>query len=206
MDVKNFKRDRDAFFDPLVTLWCSLSSFNVAIESYHRGGFSKIPSMEDHYIELRGKTVDCIFWCSSIMNQIKNDSWPDELVMAYEAPKSGSVGNKLEFRHAGISGFMYSAVGSCFITYYESNKERVVSKFGENTSAWPDIWKFGRVVRNSIAHKGVVTITNARSNPVAWRGIQISANSNGQSIFTPQTLIGVGDVIPLMEEMDAVLI
>jgi hypothetical protein len=51
----------------------------------------------------------------------------------------------------GIANIYTSIIGPLFVEFYEAYDEWLYRKLG-NPEKWPDVWRFGRVVRNSISH------------------------------------------------------
>ena len=90
-----------------------------------------------------------------------------------------------------------------FIKYFERVRDEVETKFGVSVTAWPSVWNFGRTVRNALTHRGVLDIRSPNATPVTWRILTLTHTDNGQELLAPTKFLGVGDLIPLLLEMDA---
>ena len=67
---------------------------------------------------------------------------------------------------------------------------------------WPQIWNFGRIMRNACSHNSKIYFENNRAVPVSWKGLTYSPSDNGHPIFED---IGPADLIFLIIEMDIAL-
>ena len=205
MHVVTYVPSKHTFFDELATLFISLSSFNAAIESYWNCGVTRIPMTQDHTLYLYGRFVAVAWQPNQFMHKVKLDVWPAELQVVYlqpSSPQAKPTSNGVPFASASAAAMVHGLAGLAFIKYFEQSRGAIESKFGQ-TEDWPAVWNFGRTVRNALTHKGTIDIRNPRTAPVAWQGAVIGSTDNGKVLLDPQRYLGVGDLVPLMEEMDA---
>ena len=194
------------FFDELVTLLVSLSSFNAAVESFWNRGLTTIPNTPGHPLRLYGRFVVVEWKPNEFMHDVTRDRWPTTLsidLLDPTAPEARVNDSGVPFASSAVAAMVHGLVGSMFITYFERVREQVEAKFGASVSAWPSVWNFGRTVRNALTHRGVLEIRSANAPPVTWRSVSLTHTDNGQELLAPTKFLGVGDLIPLLLEMDA---
>lgn len=85
--------------------------------------------------------------------------------------------------------------------YYEQNVSLLKAKFSSDAQLWPDVWNFGRIVRNAMSHAGKIHFDNPKATPVRWRGLEYSPADNGHQIL--HTDLWPGDIFNLIIEMDS---
>jgi hypothetical protein len=86
-----------------------------------------------------------------------------------------------------------------FLAFYERYRPWIVAKFNRDTTTWPDIFQFARVVRNAVGHRARIDWNNANLGLVSWKGLTYSHTDNQREIF--ETDLSVGDLLVLMVEM-----
>lgn len=87
-------------------------------------------------------------------------------------------------------------------SFFERNRAAIESKFGSDpNAAWPSVWNFARVVRNAMAHGGMISFTSPTAPNVGWRGLAYSTADNGRNIL--HTDLWPGDLLDLIAEMDS---
>ncbi|ALU91518.1 hypothetical protein Hrubri_4373 [Herbaspirillum rubrisubalbicans M1] len=102
-----------------------------------------------------------------------------------------------------MNALMFNLGQSLGTNYFERNQPAVKAKFGDKAKTWPDVWNFGRVVRNAMSHRGEITFTSPNADPVSWKGLTYSPSDNGRRIL--HTDIWPGDLFDLIIEMDSCL-
>lgn len=159
--IGNVPKGRHSFFDELATLLIGLSSFNAAIESFWNSGVTRIPTTPDHTLYLYGRFYAFAWHPNAFMHDVKHDRWPNQLALykiPANAPEAKPIDGGVPFTYSAAWKMVHGLVGSMFIRYYEASKSVIESRFGCDTSRWPDYWKFARVVRNALAHDGFIEI------------------------------------------------
>ena len=79
----------------------------------------------------------------------------------------------------GIDGVTASMIANAFVLFFKSNRAFAEAKYTSDAQAW----NFGRIIRNALAHKGVINITNVNAPAVSWRGLSYSRAQNGRRIL-----------------------
>jgi hypothetical protein len=85
-----------------------------------------------------------------------------------------------------------------FVTFVENHSSAIVAKYGNNHSG-PQIYNFGRVIRNCLSHGGEIYFTSPKYTAVTWHNLTYSYADNGKRVIG--TDLSVGDLIILMFEM-----
>jgi hypothetical protein len=78
-----------------------------------------------------------------------------------------------------------------------------VRSISNDSYRWPEPFNFFRVVRNGIAHGGVVDFRNAGAAPVSWRGITFSAADHGSKLISSKFFLA--DMLLLLLDADRTL-
>ena len=193
------------FFNEVTTLLIGLASFNTATEAftYFR---TTLPHAVDHAPRLYGRVVNAAFEVHPLMHTVVRNGWPGELRVTFEAPVSqaaqpGSTG--VELQSANIANIVVQLVGTTFLKYYERNVHRPLAAFGKKQQRWPDLWRFARFLRNAIAHGDGWNIKDLTLVATTWHGVVVSPADNGKAWFDSRSFLGGGDVLLLLEELEA---
>ena len=202
MSTLIYTQNQHRFFDDLVTLLTSLASFATQMDIY-KHGHCKGLNLDDSMI-LEGCTIptNLIFWPHKVMPILASGEWPTQLELT-KAPHKSGIPKSISFELSSdeIKDVTALTTQGSFIRYYETMISQVEKKFGPNTIDWPQIWNFGRVVRNAFAHGGKITFKNPKASNVSWKNITYSPSDNGRQIMYKD--IGHVEVIYLMDEMDS---
>lgn len=89
---------------------------------------------------------------------------------------------------------------SNFVYFYESVKDSIENKFGQNPSQWPDTLNFARVVRNTFAHGREIYFRHVNDTPVYWKNYIYSYQDNGKKIIPKE--MNMPEIIFLLKEID----
>jgi hypothetical protein len=98
----------------------------------------------------------------------------------------------------GLGELIQNLFSPYFVEFYEEYRQWIFDAAGR-PDFWPEVWRFGRVVRNAISHGGEVKIDRPDEKPVTWYGLTYSASDNGSVILG--RIIGLGDMVALMVDM-----
>jgi hypothetical protein len=89
-----------------------------------------------------------------------------------------------------------------FVEFYESSRPWLDANLSRNFTRWPNVWQFGRIIRNAASHNSV-NIDDDNFQPVTWHGQTYGPTQNRKPIFeTDWTLC---DLLILMFEMNDAL-
>ena len=86
------------------------------------------------------------------------------------------------------------------IDFFESYKFVMDERFSK-VSEWGPVWRFGRVIRNSMAHGGRIDIRDGTE--VKWRKLKYSRLDQGRMIINID--MWPADIIVLIYEMEQCL-
>jgi hypothetical protein len=193
------------FFDELVALFVNLGSFNAATESFWSSSSTKIPESPNHTINLYGHTAHVSFPIYSLMHEVVRNVWPDSLQLRIHPASTvlGSFQNPIELQSAGIEKMITQLVGATFLKYYERNASRPKIAYPGGPKAWPELWRFAWLLRNAIAHGDKWKIDDQTFPATVWNGVSVSPNDANQPWYNISKYIGGGDLILLMEQLNA---
>jgi hypothetical protein len=94
------------------------------------------------------------------------------------------------------------AMQASFVRYYESVVELIEAAHGRRNQwqQWPDVLRFGKIVRDAFAHNGLVDVKDQNAPASIWRGLSYGSLQNGQQVLYGD--LALADIIVLMEQMD----
>lgn len=191
------------FFDNLVSFFAGVSSLGLAFQA--QAGHSTHPFHPTDYIAIVGTShvaaCELHVFPAPILSCLLANQWPTRIEV-HEIPINQSPPSH-PITLTGMQGVHGSMIASAFVQYFESNRKAVESKYSSNVQSWPATWNFGRVVRNALAHKGIINIQNANATPASWRTLTYGPAQNGRQLLY-QDLTAV-ELILLMKEMDSLL-
>jgi hypothetical protein len=192
------------FFDELVSLVVTLASFNAATESFWNSSSTRIPSSPTQVVQFYGTTVHAIFPTHSLMHEVVRNIWPRELKLTLS---TSSVplhqSNPVELQSSGIEKMITQLVGATFLKYYERHAHLPKFAHPGGPKTFPELWRFAWLLRNAIAHGDKWKISDPTFPTTSWNGISVSPADNEQPWFKIGKYIAGGDVILLMEQLNA---
>jgi hypothetical protein len=210
-------RDQHSFFDDLVTMLMSLSSYmftlHCSILSNNPREFKdrtleewinyirpiKQPEFPFYLDEVSTGSL-LAFYPAMIVMEMSLNSWPKAI--EYRSIETLNSTDKTSVTSNENRLLISRIVGSSFVNYYASQEDNIRSKYGDNTDVWPKQINFARVVRNGFAHGGVFHILNPKAIPVKWRIWSIDHSQNGKPVLFGNGNMAIGDIVRLMEDVD----
>ena len=218
MEQKNaFAPSDHGFFDDLVTMLVSLSSYmfamHVSIASNNPKEFVERPLSEwISYIkpikslefplslEQRATDQDIIVFPAEILMHLSLDSWPQWIEYRI-APKDKS---QPDARLAAEGNRLVIAriIGASFTNYYSNFESRFKARHGTDPDHWPETIRFAWVIRNGFAHGGKINLSDPRRRAATWKIWSLDHQQDGQRFLFEPGMLGIGDVITLMQEFD----
>lgn len=202
--MRRYISTQHRFFDYLVTFLGSICCLGVGLAVQRLGQFDKFRNKEK-YINIQGishvSNLEFHFHPYDLLELLARDSWPSVIDLD-EFSLSGETTDMLApVRLTGQLKLHAHLIESAFIQYFESVCSIVENKYSKGRQSWPEVWKFGRVVRNAFAHRGEIYITNPRASAVTWKTLTYSPANNGlQIVFRDLAPV---EIILLMEDMDS---
>lgn len=204
------------FFDELISMLWGILGTHTMLEIFHLSntpsGMS-LPTSEElvapihdmnsfQLIPIVHAETFLAFAPFEIIASISLGSWPQFLQM-WEIPKSdiGSIQPKIPQRH--FSKITPKIIGHPFANYYESMRTRIKSQYKSDLKKWPSVLNFARVIRNGISHNFRINFDNPNASIVTWKNWSFGPSNNGDEFLTNNNGLKAGDLIVLMEEMDA---
>jgi hypothetical protein len=120
-------------------------------------------------------------------------------------PWAAGFGNLRASYRPGVLTAVANSITPLFVEFYETYRGFIHGAY-RKPERYPPLWRFARVVRNSVAHGGCITILDSKESPATWRSLSYSYADNGRSIIGGHEAdLSPGDLILLMFEMNDLL-
>jgi hypothetical protein len=105
----------------------------------------------------------------------------------------------------GLVAATANMIVNIFVEFYEAYSQFIHDRY-RKAESYPPLWRFARVVRNSISHGCRVSINSAKESPVEWCKLKYSFADNGRPIIgVAHADLSIGDILVLMFEMSDLL-
>ena len=212
-----FAPSHHGFYDDVVTMLVSLSSFTFAMHAWLLSNNSRpldqrpleewmsyiapIRQMDFKLsFERNADKQRIVFFPGYILMHIGLDSWPQSLEYKLEATQPSSP----DFRLIQKRGHhvLSHIVGASFTNYYSNSEAKLKARYGAVPDKWPEIIRFAWAIRNGFAHGGRLKISDPKLRPVVWKIWSFDHKNDGQPFLFDPGMLGIGDIIMLIEEFD----
>jgi hypothetical protein len=218
--ILGFSPDQHSFFDNLVTMLMSLSSYmftlHVAKLSNNPKEFkdrtlnewiSYIAPLKMPEYPIKLETVQLnqsyIFFPFEIISHITLDSWPT--LLEYQLGEVDKSISYFNLTSKGNSEIIARIVGTSYVNYYESQKRVINNKHGSDFLRWPDTLNIARHIRNGFSHGGKFYITDPNISELKWRGYTVDCTSHNKNVLLCGNGLSPGDIILLMDDINKLL-
>lgn len=218
--IQAFIASEHGFFDDLVTMLVSLSSYmftmHVSLKSNHPKPFKERTLDEwmsyiapikniEHPLALSQNATnqDLVVYPTMLLMHISLNGWPTFIEYRSVPRKKSEVTARLSSH--GNSQVIARIVGASFTNYYSKCETIVKAKYGTNVDTWPEPIRFAWILRNGFAHGGKIKISNQMLRPAIWKIWSFSYQQDGLAILFEAGMLAVGDVILLMQDVDALI-
>lgn len=204
-DLRTYTPSTHDFFDEVATLFVNLASFNAATESFWNSSSTQIPNSPGHTLNLYGRVATASFPIHQLMHGVVRNQWPSTLNLVFSpaSSKPSSIPNGIELQSNAISNMLVQLVGTTFLKFYERNVGSPKSRYPQGPKTWPLHWRFAWLLRNAIAHGDRWAINDTSFPATSWNRVSISPADSGKPWFDITDYIAGGDVLLLMEELNA---
>ncbi len=170
------------FFNGAVSFLAGVCSTNLLIDAYLS---EAIPFKDGHYLffEGRKKATNRIyyFFPFDIYQHLIENRWPDKINIHH---KEKTFDDQEEII-GSINGFykVFLSLGQAtFIQFWECAKDKIFNNFGKDQTKWKNIFQFGWIIRNALAHNFKVTVNNKNIDNIRWYGLSFGYSTNGTDI------------------------
>lgn len=193
------------FFDEAATLFVNLASFNAATESFWNSSSTSIPTTPNHTLTLMGRVAHASFPVHDLMHGVVRNNWPAHLPLVLQPSNTepNLYSNGVQLQSGAVANMIVQMVGTAFLRYYERNAQRPKTAFPAGPKTWPELWRFAWLLRNAIAHADTWSLNDLSFPSTSWHGVGVSPRDSGSPWFDLNRFIGGGDVLLLLEELDA---
>jgi len=205
------------FFDDLVTMLVSLASYmftmHVSIASNNPRPFEERPLTEwmnyiapvrtlDYPLVLAQNATDeeIVVFPTELLMHLSLDSWPQFVEYQVRPHYQSEAQARLEAQ--GNRRVIARIAGASFTNYYSKVESAVKSKYGEKQDKWPETARFAWLIRNGFAHGGRLHIKNKNLRPAIWSAWSFDHCQDGKDILFETGMLGIGDLITLMQDFD----
>lgn len=198
-----YQPGRHGFFDELVLFLASALGLGIGLDAARRG--STVPYGSHDGVELGGTYVSGLSFVTfpaEVLTPIASNEWPKQ-VRLFEAP-AAQVPPDGEVTIEPSARTITLLAGAAFLQYYERCVELWIQREGQDPALWTGPWAFARVIRNAVAHGGLLDIRNPRAPTVAWRSLQYTPADTGRLALCSD--IGTVELVLLMEDMNSALL
>lgn len=206
---KNIQTKGNSYYsrDDIPGLFDFIATSLIAASTYHCSAMTfkekNIVTMQDGYIDFPFKSDTNILRFrpyNLVIDSFENIT-SDKII--FRQLSDSEIIRPMESFETNRLLFNQYQIQSYFTNYYELYINEIKEKHGDNHTAWPSVWNFARVVRNSFSHGNKIDIRNSRS-VVAWNNFELSSTDNDKTFF-PE-LFNIGDLFYLTIEMESIRI
>lgn len=157
-----------SFFDGVVSYLAGICSSSFVLYTYLSGGSLYT---ENHYIYFEGreKATNCIYYLFpyDIFKPLLNNCWPTSIKLFYkEKTFPDSVESENEIH--GFKQVFLDLGQATYIQFWEKIKQKIISQFSNVQNSWPNIFQFGWIIRNALAHNFKIEINDKKVKNVSW--------------------------------------
>lgn len=220
MTVQNkevFAPSEHGFFDDLVTMLVSLSSYmfamHVSVASNHPKPYADRPLNEwisyirpvkslEFPLSLEQNAInqEITFFPAEVLMHLSLDSWPQWIEYRIASKNKSEPDARLAAQ--GNRYVIARIIGASFTNYYSNSEPTIRARYGTVVDKWPETIRFAWVIRNGFAHGGKLKISDPALRPVTWKIWSFDHHQNGQRFLAEPGMLAAGDVITLMQEFD----
>lgn len=151
-------------------------------------------------LEQNASDQEIIFFPAEILMHLSLDSWP-QWIQYGTAPKNKSQPDA-HLAAQGNRSVIARIIGASFTSYYSNSEPTIKARYGTVVDKWPETIRFTWIIRNGFAHGGKLKISDRALRPAAWKIWSFDHQKDGQRFLFEPGMLGIGDVITLMQDFD----
>jgi hypothetical protein len=198
MDNETLKlTSADGFFGDVVVYLVALQGFVHSTEIYNRGSAVRWPADDTAEMHAKQMRMSLTWTPVELMKVVCANQTPTFLNFE-------TAGMPIEpdavLNLGAIEPLLFSFGQAMVTNYYERYLDDIQGAHTKSSTNWPSLWRFGRVVRNAMAHGGRIRIDSKNATPVNWRSLSYSYKDNDRLVLHGD--IWPGDLVYLLREMD----
>jgi hypothetical protein len=103
--------------------------------------------------------------------------------------------NNLDSTGPSFKGIHIKILIPFFVEFFEEARPWLDANEGRDFIAWPNIWQFGRLVRNAASHNRL-SFNDPKLAPVTWHKLTYGRSQHGRAIFGKD--LAFADLLVLM--------
>lgn len=182
--IENIEIDKSyTFFDGVIDFIAGICSISLTVDAYKT---EARPYLDGHYLYFEGRknATNKIYYVFpyDIYKYIMNNDWPETIKIHF---KHKDFDDQEQNDEQAILGFEKVFIGlgqAIYIQFWESIKSSIINTQGKDQSKWDNLFQFGWIIRNALAHNFKVTINNPKIDNVKWHNISFGFSTNGKII------------------------
>lgn len=171
-----------SFFKGAISFIAGVCSINLLIDSYKN---QAIPYTDGHFLYFEGRknVTNKIYYIFpiEIYKYLLENKWPDVLTIHHKEKTFEDSDEDIESINSFEKVFL-SLGQATFTQFWEDIKVKIHSKYGSNQENWKNIFQFGWIIRNALAHNFRVSINNKKIDNITWNGLNFGYSTNGIDI------------------------
>jgi hypothetical protein len=188
----------DGFFDDVVVYLVALQGFVHSTEIYNRGSAVRWPMDDAAEIHAKQMQMSLTWAPTELMKVVCANQRPT--FINFEIADQPIEPNAV-LSLGAVEPLLFSFGQAMITNYYERYLDEVQGAYTKSSANWPSLWRFGRVVRNAMAHGGRIRIDKKNAAPVNWRSLSYAYEDNDRLVLHGD--IWPGDLVYLLKEMDS---
>lgn len=192
-------RQNDRLFDTLHDISLLMSAIGIASGAVVNGGLidtagKTIALISDHLQKKVSISVGDTFQLAM------QEKRPDEILLTISQVTPPPYPTVMSTH--GFDSIMHRTLLLPIAAFFDQHLRFLQSR-STDSYQWPEPFNFYRVVRNGIAHRGLVDFRTSSAQPVSWRGISFSHTDHQSRLISAKFF--VADAILLMLDACCVL-
>jgi len=193
--------NRARYFADFESYLVALHGFALVAEASNRGTASNYRASDVVALGCKQSPEQWLWAPAPTVALLALNHSPQELSLERRGCSLPPAGATLNL--GALDTLLYTFGQALATNYFERHIPHVKTKYGDAPNGWPDVWNFGRVVRNAMSHGGKITFASLNAQPVQWRSLNYSPANNGLRIL--HTDLWPGDLFNLIQDMDAAM-
>lgn len=187
-----------AVFQPVATLVMATVGFSAFAEAYNSGGAGPWGSDDVALIDAYACDLRLQIQPAHIARRMAQNWWPEKI--EFKCSPLPPLNEPPELKLGAFGRFVFGLNQAMFTSFFEDHRKEIEVAHGK-LKHWPEVWAFGKVVRDALSHGGALDIRHPLE--VQWKKLSYTPADNGKRIINVD--LWPGDLIILLTEMEAAL-
>jgi len=193
----SYNPDLHLFFDEMVIFLTSAAALQRMAGVQGRG--KAAPYKPDDRIIFEGTpsltNVEIRFAPHPVLEALVKGEWPSLIEIEKEDLPPRPKRKKTHTRPGLPENVLHRLARQAFVSYFEKALRESESVFPPEVNFWPDMWRFGKVVRDALLDECRIRFTG--KEPVRWKGLNFFPEDEGRLLE-----LKPADIFCLMEDLN----